>query len=117
MLLADFSLSPQMVTKISLLKISAAASLLECKRAAQDFIIATNAVFIKAQGLAMLVPLYKMVFDLLEGLLDNWHLLNLDSIKWRCKAKVCQACINLWSLNKQAPWCTEFREDFVVLIK
>ncbi|KAG6871639.1 hypothetical protein C0995_002002 [Termitomyces sp. Mi166 len=40
-----------MVTKIFLLKISAAASLLECERATQDFIIAANAVFIKAQGL------------------------------------------------------------------
>ncbi|KAG6901051.1 hypothetical protein C0995_001403 [Termitomyces sp. Mi166 len=87
MLLADFLLSPQMVTKISLLKISAAASLLECEHTAQDFIVAADAVFIKAQGLATLVPLHKMVFGLLEGLLDNWHLLNLDSMEWRCKAK------------------------------
>ncbi|KAG6897660.1 hypothetical protein C0995_010291, partial [Termitomyces sp. Mi166 len=54
--------------------------------------------------LAMLVPLHKTVFGLLEGLLDNWHLLNLDSVKWRCKAEVCQACVNLWSLDKQAPY-------------
>ncbi|KAG6859850.1 hypothetical protein C0995_002950 [Termitomyces sp. Mi166 len=49
-----------------------------------------------------------MAFGLLEGLLDNWCLLNLDSIKWLCKAEVRQACINLWSLNKQVPWCADF---------
>ncbi|KAG6887450.1 hypothetical protein C0995_015210 [Termitomyces sp. Mi166 len=49
-----------MVTKISLVKISAGASLLECKCAAQDFIIATDTVFYKAQGLAMLAPLHEM---------------------------------------------------------
>ncbi|KAG6898742.1 hypothetical protein C0995_008624, partial [Termitomyces sp. Mi166 len=97
-----------MVTKISLLKISAAASLLEHKRAAQDFIVAADAVFTKAQGLEMLAPLHKMVFGLLEGLLDDWCLLNLNSMEWRCKAEVHQACVNLWSLNKQAPWYAEF---------
>ncbi|KAG6858641.1 hypothetical protein C0995_015067, partial [Termitomyces sp. Mi166 len=97
-----------MASKILLLKVSANASLLKCKRAAQEFIVATDAVFFKAQGLATLVPLYKMVFGLLEGLLDNWCLLNLDSIEWLDKAEVHQACINLWSLNKQAPWCAEF---------
>ncbi|KAG6869444.1 hypothetical protein C0995_003024, partial [Termitomyces sp. Mi166 len=84
------------------------ASLLECECAAQKFIAAADAVFFKAQGLAMLVPLHKMVFGLLKGLLDNWCLLNLTSIKWLCKAEVHQACVNLWSLNKQAPWAAEF---------
>ncbi|KAG6858219.1 hypothetical protein C0995_001685, partial [Termitomyces sp. Mi166 len=68
-----------MAPKILLLKISTDASLLEHKHAAQEFIVAVNAVFFKAQGLAMLAPLHKMAFGLLEGLLDNWHLLNLDS--------------------------------------
>ncbi|KAG6872733.1 hypothetical protein C0995_007054 [Termitomyces sp. Mi166 len=108
MLLADFLLSLQMVPKIFLVKISADASLLECKHTTQEFIIAADAVFFKAQGLVMLVPLHKMVFGLLEGLLDNWHLLNLDLVEWRCKAEVHQACVNLWSLNKQVPWCAEF---------
>ncbi|KAG6899938.1 hypothetical protein C0995_004600 [Termitomyces sp. Mi166 len=80
-----------MVTKISLLKISAAASLLEYEHTAQDFIIAANAVFIKAQGLVMLAPLHEMAFGLLEELLDNWHLLNLDSMEWRHKAEVHQS--------------------------
>ncbi|KAG6886789.1 hypothetical protein C0995_004723, partial [Termitomyces sp. Mi166 len=84
--------------------ISADAVFLERKRTAKEFIIASNAVILKAQGLATLVPLYKPAFGLLEGLLDDWHLLNLDLMEWRCKAKVHQACINLWSLNKQAPW-------------
>ncbi|KAG6858263.1 hypothetical protein C0995_000617, partial [Termitomyces sp. Mi166 len=97
-----------MAPKISLLKISANTSLLECKHAAQEFIVAADTVFFKAQGLATLVPLYKMVFGLLKGLLDNWCLLNLDSVEWQHKAEVHQACINLWSLNKQAPWCAEF---------
>ncbi|KAG6900986.1 hypothetical protein C0995_002963 [Termitomyces sp. Mi166 len=97
-----------MAPNVSLLKVSANASLLECERAAQEFVVATHTVFFKAQGLVMLAPLYKMVFGLLEGLLDNWHLLNLDSIEWQCKAEVRQACVNLWSLNKQAPWCAEF---------
>ncbi|KAG6871635.1 hypothetical protein C0995_002054 [Termitomyces sp. Mi166 len=96
-----------MVTKISLLKISASASLLEREYATQDFIIATNTVFVKAQGLAMLVPLYKTVFGLLEDLLDDWCLLNLDSVEWKCKAEVHQACVNLWSLNEQVSWCAE----------
>ncbi|KAG6901016.1 hypothetical protein C0995_002237 [Termitomyces sp. Mi166 len=96
-----------MVPKISLLKISADASLLEHEHAAQEFIVAANAVFFKAQGLATLAPLYELAFGLLEGLLDNWCLLNLDSVEWRCKAEVCQACVNLWSLNKQVPWCAK----------
>ncbi|KAG6887353.1 hypothetical protein C0995_015874 [Termitomyces sp. Mi166 len=76
-----------MVTKISLLKISAGASLLEHKCATQDFIIATDTVFNKAQGLAMLAPLHETVFGLLKGLLDDWHLLNLNSMKWRHRAE------------------------------
>ncbi|KAG6888135.1 hypothetical protein C0995_010511 [Termitomyces sp. Mi166 len=108
MLLADFLLSPQMVSKILLLKISADASLLEHEHAAQEFIVAADAVFFKAQGLETLALPYKTVFGLLKGLLDNWRLLNLDSIEWRHKAEVCQACINLWSLNKQASWYAEF---------
>ncbi|KAG6859629.1 hypothetical protein C0995_006423, partial [Termitomyces sp. Mi166 len=102
-----------MALKISLLKVSANASLLECEHDAQEFIVAADAVFFKAQGLVMLAPLYKMVFGLLEGLLDDWRLLNSDSIKWLCKAEVHQACINLWSLNKQAPWCAEFGKTVV----
>ncbi|KAG6886782.1 hypothetical protein C0995_004764 [Termitomyces sp. Mi166 len=82
MLLADFLLSPQMAPKILLLHVSPDASLLERKLAAQKFIIATDAVFLKAQGLATLVPLHEMVFSLLEGLLDDWHLLNLMTIEW-----------------------------------
>ncbi|KAG6859914.1 hypothetical protein C0995_002006 [Termitomyces sp. Mi166 len=115
MLLADFLLLPQMALKISLLKISADASLLECKHAAQEFIIAANTVFFKAQGLATLVPLHKIVFDLLEGLLDDWCLLNLDSVEWRHKAEVHQACINLWSLNKQVLWCAEFGKTVMAI--
>ncbi|KAG6885516.1 hypothetical protein C0995_009253 [Termitomyces sp. Mi166 len=102
-----------MAPKISLLHVTADSSLLECERATQEFIAATDAVFFKAQGLAMLVPLHEMVFGLLEGLLDNWRLLNLDSVEWPCKAEVHQACINLWSLNKQAPWSTEFGKTVV----
>ncbi|KAG6859046.1 hypothetical protein C0995_012007, partial [Termitomyces sp. Mi166 len=97
-----------MAPKISLLHVSPDASLLECECTAQKFIIAADAVFFKAQGLAMLVPLHKMVFGLLEGLLDDWRLLNLTSIEWLHKAEVCQACVNLWSLNKQVPWAAEF---------
>ncbi|KAG6886996.1 hypothetical protein C0995_002493 [Termitomyces sp. Mi166 len=115
MLLADFLLSPQMVSKISLLKISADASLLECKCAAQDFIVATDAVFTRAQGLVMLAPLHRTVVGLLEELLDDWCLLNLDSVEWRHKAEVCQACVNLWSLNKQVPWWTAFRKTLMVI--
>ncbi|KAG6898296.1 hypothetical protein C0995_009845, partial [Termitomyces sp. Mi166 len=66
-----------------LLKISAGASFLEHEHTAQDFIVATNTVFVKAQGLAMLVPLHKTAFGLLEGLLDDWCLLNLDFVKWK----------------------------------
>ncbi|KAG6859526.1 hypothetical protein C0995_007621 [Termitomyces sp. Mi166 len=97
-----------MAPKILLLKVSANDSLLEHKRAAQEFIAATNTVFFKAQGLATLALLHKMVFGLLEGLLEDWCLLNLDSIEWPCKAEVRQVCVNLWSLNKQAPWSAEF---------
>ncbi|KAG6871155.1 hypothetical protein C0995_007687 [Termitomyces sp. Mi166 len=35
------------------------------------------------------------------------------TIEWLCKAEVCQACINIWSLNKQAPWAAEFRKMVV----
>ncbi|KAG6899901.1 hypothetical protein C0995_004744, partial [Termitomyces sp. Mi166 len=67
-----------MVPKISLLKIFADASLLEHEHAAQEFIIAANTVFFKAQGLAMLVLLHKTAFGLLEGFLapalaDGWQ--------------------------------------------
>ncbi|KAG6870768.1 hypothetical protein C0995_010850 [Termitomyces sp. Mi166 len=97
-----------MAPKISLLNVTANSSLLEREHAAQEFIAATDAVFSKAQGLVTLAPLHKMVFGLLEGLLDDWCLLNLNSVEWPCKAEVRQVCINLWSLNKQAPWSTEF---------
>ncbi|KAG6855294.1 hypothetical protein C0995_006451, partial [Termitomyces sp. Mi166 len=76
-----------MVPKISLVKISANASPLECKCAAQEFIIAADAVFFKAQGLAMLAPLHETAFGLLEGLLDDWHFLNLDLVEWKHKAE------------------------------
>ncbi|KAG6858770.1 hypothetical protein C0995_014025 [Termitomyces sp. Mi166 len=102
-----------MAPKISLLHVTADSSLLERECAAQEFIAATDPVFFKAQGLAMLVPLYKTAFGLLEGLLDNWCLLNLNSVKWLCKAEVHQACVNLWSLNKQAPWSAEFGKTVV----
>ncbi|KAG6880746.1 hypothetical protein C0995_004594, partial [Termitomyces sp. Mi166 len=97
-----------MAPKILLLNVSPDACLLECKLATQKFIVATDAVFLKAQGLAMLAPLHKMVFGLLEGLLDDWRQLNLTTIKWLRKAEVRQACVNIWSLNKQAPWAAEF---------
>ncbi|KAG6898835.1 hypothetical protein C0995_008141, partial [Termitomyces sp. Mi166 len=96
-------------------KISANASLLECKCAAQKLIVAADAVFFKAQGLAMLAPLHETVFGLLEGLLDDWHLLNLNLVEWKHKAEVCQACINLWSLNKQVPWCAEFGKTVMAI--
>ncbi|KAG6885140.1 hypothetical protein C0995_009560 [Termitomyces sp. Mi166 len=99
-----------MASKISLLNVSPDACLLECEHATQKFIIAADAVFLKAQGLATLAPLHEMVFGLLEGLLDNWHLLNLTTIEWLHKAKVHQACINIWSLNKQTPWAAKFRK-------
>ncbi|KAG6880495.1 hypothetical protein C0995_006477, partial [Termitomyces sp. Mi166 len=108
--LADFSLSPQMAPKISLLNVSPDACLLERELAAQKFIVAADAVLLKAQGLAMLAPLHEMAFGLLEGLLDNWRQLNLMTIEWLCNTEVCQACINIWSLNKQVPWAAEFRK-------
>ncbi|KAG6892198.1 hypothetical protein C0995_004902, partial [Termitomyces sp. Mi166 len=104
----DFLLSSQMAPKILLLHVSPDTCLLECELAAQKFIIAADAVFLKAQGLVMLVPLHETAFGFLEGLLDDWRLLNLTSIEWLHKAEVHQACINLWSLNKQAPWAAEF---------
>ncbi|KAG6859698.1 hypothetical protein C0995_005397, partial [Termitomyces sp. Mi166 len=55
-----------MAPKILLLNVSPNASLLEHEYAAQKFIIATNAVFLKAQGLATLATLHKMAFGLLE---------------------------------------------------
>ncbi|KAG6894091.1 hypothetical protein C0995_015052, partial [Termitomyces sp. Mi166 len=97
-----------MAPKISLLNVFPDACLLERKHPAQKFIIATDAVFLKAQGLAMLAPLHKTAFGLLKGLLDDWRLLNLMTIKWLHKAEVCQACVNIWSLNKQVPWAAEF---------
>ncbi|KAG6871285.1 hypothetical protein C0995_006427 [Termitomyces sp. Mi166 len=97
-----------MAPKILLLHVTADSSLLEHEHAAQEFITATDTVFFKTQGLVTLAPLHKMVFSLLEGLLDGWCLLNLKSIEWPHKSEVHQACINLWSLNKQAPWATEF---------
>ncbi|KAG6863823.1 hypothetical protein C0995_006761, partial [Termitomyces sp. Mi166 len=106
--LADFLLSPQMAPKILLLNVSPDACLLKREHAAQKFIVAADAVFLKAQGLATLAPLHETAFGLLEGLLDNWCLLNLTTIEWLCKAEVHQACINIWSLNKQAPWAAEF---------
>ncbi|KAG6899261.1 hypothetical protein C0995_006484, partial [Termitomyces sp. Mi166 len=74
--------------------------LLEHEHATQEFITAADAVFFKAQGLATLAPLHKMVFSLLEGLLDDWRLLNLTSIEWLCKAE-------------QAPWSAEFKKVVV----
>ncbi|KAG6859361.1 hypothetical protein C0995_009292 [Termitomyces sp. Mi166 len=103
-----------MAPKISLLNVSPDACLLKHELAAQKFIVAANAVFLKAQGLATLVPLHKTAFGLLEGLLDDWHQLNLTTIKWLRKAEVCQACINIWSLNKQAPWAAEFGKMVVL---
>ncbi|KAG6899252.1 hypothetical protein C0995_006503 [Termitomyces sp. Mi166 len=103
-----------MAPKISLLTVSPDACLLEREYAAQKFIVATDAVFLKAQGLAMLAPLHEMVFGLLEGLLDDWRQLNLTTIKWLRKAEVRQACVNIWSLNKQAPWAAEFRKTVVL---
>ncbi|KAG6879974.1 hypothetical protein C0995_007129, partial [Termitomyces sp. Mi166 len=60
-----------MAPKISLLHVSPDACLLERELAAQKFIIAADAVFLKAQGLVMLAPLHKTAFGLLEGLLDD----------------------------------------------
>ncbi|KAG6858441.1 hypothetical protein C0995_016589 [Termitomyces sp. Mi166 len=103
-----------MAPKISLLNVSPDACLLKHELAAQKFIVAANAVFLKAQGLATLVPLHKTAFGLLEGLLDDWRQLNLMTIKWLRKAEVCQACVNIWSLNKQAPWAAEFGKMVVL---
>ncbi|KAG6880565.1 hypothetical protein C0995_005907, partial [Termitomyces sp. Mi166 len=100
--------SLQMAPKISLLNVSSDACLLEHELAAQKFIVATDAVFLKAQGLATLVPLHETAFGLLEGLLDDWRQLNLTTIEWLRKAEVHQACVNIWSLNKQVPWAAEF---------
>ncbi|KAG6870974.1 hypothetical protein C0995_009306, partial [Termitomyces sp. Mi166 len=97
-----------MAPKISLLNVSPDACLLERKLAAQKFIVAADAVFLKAQGLATLAPLHETAFGLLEGLLDNWRQLNLTTIEWLHNTEVCQACINIWSLNKQVPWAAEF---------
>ncbi|KAG6860261.1 hypothetical protein C0995_013532 [Termitomyces sp. Mi166 len=77
-----------MASKISLLHVTANSSLLEHECAAQEFIAAANAVFFKAQGLATLAPLYETVFGLLEEFLNDWHLLNLNSVEWPCKAEV-----------------------------
>ncbi|KAG6858666.1 hypothetical protein C0995_014887, partial [Termitomyces sp. Mi166 len=104
-----------MAPKILLLNVSPDACLLEREHAAQKFIVAADTVFLKAQGLAMLAPLHKTVFGLLEGLLDDWHQLNLTTIEWLHKAEVRQACVNIWSLNKQAPWAAEFRKTVVTL--
>ncbi|KAG6869920.1 hypothetical protein C0995_016242, partial [Termitomyces sp. Mi166 len=104
-----------MAPKISLLTVSSAACFLEREYPAQKFIVAADAVFLKAQGLATLVPLHKTAFGLLEGLLDNWHQLNLMTIKWLHKAEVHQACINIWSLNKQAPWAAEFGKTVLIV--
>ncbi|KAG6895259.1 hypothetical protein C0995_012926, partial [Termitomyces sp. Mi166 len=100
--------------KISLLNVSPNACLLEHEHAAQKFIIAADAVFLKAQGLATLAPLHETVFGLLEGLLDDWCLLNLTTIEWLHKAEVHQACVNIWSLNKQVPWAAEFGKMVVL---
>ncbi|KAG6870920.1 hypothetical protein C0995_009650, partial [Termitomyces sp. Mi166 len=89
----DFSPSLQMAPKISLLHVTADSSLLERECAAQEFITAANAVFFKAQGLATLAPLHEM---------------------WTRKSEVHQACVNLWSLNKQVPWATEFGKMVVL---
>ncbi|KAG6870033.1 hypothetical protein C0995_015641, partial [Termitomyces sp. Mi166 len=103
-----------MAPKISLLNVSPDACLLERKHAAQKFIVAADTVFLKAQGLVTLVPLHETAFGLLEGLLDDWCQLNLMTIKWLRKAEVHQVCVNIWSLNKQAPWAAEFRKMVVL---
>ncbi|KAG6859582.1 hypothetical protein C0995_006995, partial [Termitomyces sp. Mi166 len=79
-----------MAPKILLLNVFSNACLLEREHAAQKFIVAANTVFLKAQGLATLAPLHKMAFGLLEGLLDNWHLLNLTTIEWLHKAEAAE---------------------------
>ncbi|KAG6855169.1 hypothetical protein C0995_006815, partial [Termitomyces sp. Mi166 len=55
-----------MAPKISLLNVSPNACLVEHEHAAQKFIVAADAVFLKAQGLATLVPLHETAFGLLE---------------------------------------------------
>ncbi|KAG6869478.1 hypothetical protein C0995_002841, partial [Termitomyces sp. Mi166 len=35
------------------------------------------------------------------------------TIEWLHKAEVRQACVNIWSLNKQAPWAAEFGKTVV----
>ncbi|KAG6858128.1 hypothetical protein C0995_002403, partial [Termitomyces sp. Mi166 len=102
-----------MAPKISLLTVSPDACLLEREYAAQKFIVAADTVFLKAQGLATLVPLHETAFGLLEGLLDDWCQLNLTTIEWLHKAEVRQACVNIWSLDKQAPWAAEFGKTVV----
>ncbi|KAG6872758.1 hypothetical protein C0995_006960 [Termitomyces sp. Mi166 len=82
------SRSIKMFTKIFFLKVSANASLLEHEQAAQDFVKAANNVFLKAQGLVTIASLHKMVLGLLEGLLDDWHMLGLETVEWRCKAEL-----------------------------
>ncbi|KAG6867488.1 hypothetical protein C0995_004880, partial [Termitomyces sp. Mi166 len=64
-----------MAPKISLLNVSPDTCLLEHKHAAQKFIVAADAVFLKAQGLAMLAPLHKTAFGLLKApaLADSWQ--------------------------------------------
>ncbi|KAG6870801.1 hypothetical protein C0995_010543, partial [Termitomyces sp. Mi166 len=62
-----------MASKILLLNVSSNACLLECEHAAQKFIVAADAVFLKAQGLVMLVPLHEMAFGLLEALANSWQ--------------------------------------------
>ncbi|KAG6899120.1 hypothetical protein C0995_006987 [Termitomyces sp. Mi166 len=99
-----------MAPKISLLKISADASLLEHERehAAQEFIVAADAVFFKAQGLAMLAPLHKTVFGLLEELLDDWRLLRhkaehvMRGLMTEQKAQKQQECLDAKQEYQQA---------------
>ncbi|KAG6871175.1 hypothetical protein C0995_007542 [Termitomyces sp. Mi166 len=74
-----------MASKISLLHVTADSSLLECKRAAQEFIAAADTVFFKAQGLAMLVPLHETAFSLLERLLNDWRLWNGVGVRMQKK--------------------------------
>ncbi|KAG6859969.1 hypothetical protein C0995_001175 [Termitomyces sp. Mi166 len=89
-LLSQWIKSFQMFTKIFLLKVFTGASFLECEHAAQNFVIAANNIFYKAQRLTTIAPLHKMAFGLLEGLLNNWHVLGINSVEWRQKADVCQ---------------------------
>ncbi|KAG6887235.1 hypothetical protein C0995_016733 [Termitomyces sp. Mi166 len=77
----------KMFTKISLLKVSAGISVFEQELAAQNFVIAANNVFHKAQGLAMIAPLHETAFGLLKGLLNDWHMLGMECAPARGKAK------------------------------